>query len=76
MTSNYDGMISLIDHNVGRILSTLKDLGVEEDTLIVYSTDYGDLLGDHGLYLKGHTPYGGLLRVGMIMKGPGIPMGA
>lgn len=76
MTSNYYGMISLIDHNVGRILSTLKDLGVEEDTLIVYSSDHGDLLGDHGLYLKGPTPYEGLLRVGMIMKGPGIPEGA
>jgi arylsulfatase A-like enzyme len=73
MTSNYYGMISLIDHSVGRILSTLRDLGIEDNTLIVYSTDHGDLLGDHGLYLKGPTPYEGLLRVGLIMKGPGIP---
>ena len=73
MTSNYYGMISLIDHSVGRILSTLRDLGIEDNTLVVYSTDHGDLLGDHGLYLKGPTPYEGLLRVGLIMKGPGIP---
>ena len=73
MTSNYYGMISLIDHSVGRILSTLRELGIEDNTLVVYSTDHGDLLGDHGLYLKGPTPYEGLLRVGLIMKGPGIP---
>jgi len=76
MTSNYYGMISLIDHSVGRILSTLRDLNLEDNTLVVYSTDHGDLLGDHGLYLKGPTAYEGLLRVGLIMKGPGIPVGA
>ena len=43
---------------------------------MVYSTDHGDLLGDHGLYLKGPTAYEGLLRVGLIMKGAGIPAGA
>lgn len=75
MTANYYGMVSLIDHNVGRILSKLRDLGIEDDTLVVYSTDHGDLLGDHGLYLKGPTPYEGLLRVGLLMKGPGIPQG-
>ena len=73
MTSNYYGMVSLIDHSVGRLLSTLRDLGIEDNTLVVYSTDHGDLLGDHGLYLKGPTPYEGLLRVGLIMRGPGIP---
>lgn len=73
MTSNYYGMISLVDHSVGRILSALRDSGMEENTLVVYSTDHGDLLGDHGLYLKGPTAYEGLLRVGLIMKGPRVP---
>lgn len=75
MTANYYGMISLIDHNVGRILSALQDAGLTERTLIVYSTDHGDLLGDHGLYLKGPTPYEGLLNVGLLLKGPGVPAG-
>ena len=75
MTANYYGMISLIDHNVGRILAALETLGLADDTIVVYSTDHGDLLGDHGLYLKGPTPYEGLLRVGLIAKGPGIPSG-
>jgi arylsulfatase A-like enzyme len=72
MTSNYYGMISLIDHNVGRILNALDDLGYAEDTLIVYSTDHGDMLGNHGLYLKGPTPYEDLMRVTMVARGPGV----
>ncbi len=75
MTTNYYGMISLIDHNVGRILAALDSCGLAENTIVVYSTDHGDLLGDHGLYLKGPTPYEALLRVGLIMKGPGVPAG-
>ena len=51
----------------------LKRLCLDKNTIIVYSTDHGDLLGDHGLYLKGPTPYEGLLRVGLIVNGPGIP---
>lgn len=72
MTSNYYGMISLIDHNVGRILNALDDLGYAGDTLVVYSTDHGDMLGNHGLYLKGPTPYEDLLRVTMVARGPGV----
>lgn len=73
MISNYFGMISLIDHNVGRIILELKKLKLDKNTIIIYSTDHGDLLGDHGLYLKGPTPYEGLLRVGLIISGPNIP---
>ena len=73
MTANYFGMISLIDHSVGRILSALADFGLDRDTYVVYSTDHGDLLGDHGLYLKGPTAYEGLLRVGLIVRGPAVP---
>lgn len=75
MTTNYYGMLSLIDHNVGRILSTLQDLGLADDTIVVYTSDHGDLLGDHGLYLKGPTPYEGLINVGAIVRGPGVPAG-
>jgi arylsulfatase A-like enzyme len=68
-------MISLIDHNVGRILDRLDDLGMAENTLVVYSTDHGDMLGNHGLYLKGPTPYEDLMRVTMIARGPGVKAG-
>jgi arylsulfatase A-like enzyme len=72
MTANYYGMISLIDHNVGRILSQLDDLGLREDTLVVFTTDHGDMLGHHGMYLKGPWPLEDLLRVGFIASGPGV----
>jgi arylsulfatase A-like enzyme len=75
LIANYFGMISLIDHNVGRILIALRDLGLAERTLIVYTTDHGDWLGDHGLILKGPMAYEGLLRVGCVVAGPGVPPG-
>ena len=75
MTANYYGMISLIDHNVGRILAALDDLGLERDTLVVYTTDHGELLGNHGLYLKHPIPYEDLLRVTLVARGPGVAAG-
>jgi arylsulfatase A-like enzyme len=76
VTANYYGMISLIDHNVGRILAVLHELGLERDTLVVFTSDHGDWLGDHGLMLKGPMMYDGLLRVGAIVRGPAVPAGA
>jgi len=73
--ANYYGMISLIDHNVGRIMASLQSMGLAEDTLVIYSTDHGDWLGDHGLILKGPINYEGLLRVGCLLQGPGVPAG-
>ena len=75
MTANYFAMISQIDHHVGRILDVLDARGLAENTIVVYTSDHGDLLGDHGLYMKGPMPYEGLLRVGCVMRGPGIPKG-
>ncbi len=72
MTANYYGMISLIDHNVGRILDALDDAGLAQDTLVLYTSDHGELLGNHGLYLKGPTPYEDLLRVPLVARGPGV----
>jgi arylsulfatase A-like enzyme len=73
LIANYYGMISLIDHNVGRILLHLEQLGLAKNTLVAYSSDHGDWLGDHGLILKGPMAYEGLLRVGLLLQGPGIP---
>ncbi|MDA8051079.1 MAG: sulfatase-like hydrolase/transferase [Rhodospirillales bacterium] len=76
LIANYYGMISLIDHNVGRILIALDELGLSGNTIVIYTTDHGDWLGDHGIILKGPMMYEGLLRVGCILRGPGIPPGA
>jgi arylsulfatase A-like enzyme len=73
--ANYYGMISLIDHNVGRIIAELSRLGLLENTIVVYTSDHGDWLGDHGLLLKGPMHYEGLLRVPCLVQGPGVPRG-
>lgn len=75
LIANYYGMIALIDHNVGRILSVLDELDLSRDTIVIFTSDHGEWLGDHGLVLKGPMFYEGLLRVGMLMRGPGIPAG-
>ena len=72
MTSNYFGMISLLDHNVGRILEVLKKSELDRDTIVVFTSDHGELLGDHGLILKGPTLYEGLTKVGLIFNGPNV----
>ena len=76
LIANYYGQISLIDHHVGRILIALAESGQADNTIVVYSSDHGDWLGDHGLVLKGPMHYEGLLRVGLILRGPGVPAGA
>lgn len=75
ITANYFGMISLVDHQVGRILDTLRMQGLDENTLVVFSSDHGDWLGDHGLMLKGPMAYEGVLRVGLIVRGPQVQSG-
>jgi arylsulfatase A-like enzyme len=73
--ANTYGMVSLVDHQLGRILAVLHEEGLADDTLVVYTADHGDWLGDHGLVLKGPMFYEGLLRVGLLMRGPGVPAG-
>lgn len=75
ITANTYGQIALIDHCVGRILTALEHQGLADNTYIVYTSDHGDWLGDHGLVLKGPMPFEGLLNVGAIVKGPDVPSG-
>ena len=74
--ANTYGQIALIDHQVGRLMNCLDELGLADNTIVVYASDHGDWLGDHGLVLKGPMHYEGLLRVPLIMRGPGIGAGA
>lgn len=65
------GMIEAIDHGVGRILATLDRLGVADNTIIVFTSDHGDMMGDHGLLLKGVMHFQGCLRVPLVINVPG-----
>ncbi len=75
ITAIYFGMISAIDHQVGRILDSLEAAGTLDNTIIIFISDHGEWLGDHGLLLKGPMLYDGLLRVPCLMQGPEVPRG-
>ncbi len=70
------GMVSLVDDTVGRMLAALDEMGLAEDTIVMFCSDHGELLGDHGLLYKGPYHYEGLLRIPMLWRWPtGLPAG-
>lgn len=69
--SCYMGQVTEVDHYLGEIVKTLDDLGLREDTLIVYASDHGDFVGRHGMVEKcavGHNVYEDTLRVPFIVS--------
>ena len=64
------GMIELIDDCVGQILAAVASAGELHDTIIVFTSDHGDMMGDHGLFLKGCMHYRGTLQVPMVIADP------
>ena len=71
----YYGMIKCLDDNIGRILDTLRKNGQIDNTIIVFTSDHGDLCGEHGRLNKG-VPYEGSARIPFLFYCPGkIPAG-
>lgn len=68
--AQYAAMIALIDYEVGRILQALEDSGQADNTLIVFTSDHGEMLGNHQQLLKGPQLYDDLTRVPLIMRWP------
>ncbi len=66
------GIVSLIDDSVGQILATLEKLGYADNTIVVYTSDHGDLMGEHGMLFKGPSTYNGVFHIPMIWRVPGI----
>jgi len=66
LKSQYYGCISWIDDNIGRLLDF-----VDDNTIIIFTSDHGDILGDHGLFSKGIYAFEGNVRVPLLMKFPG-----
>lgn len=68
----YYAMVELVDHNVGRMLDALEDTGQRENTIVIFTSDHGELLGDHGFHTtKGCAFFEGSVRVPLIMSWPG-----
>jgi arylsulfatase A-like enzyme len=68
--AKYWAQIELIDENVGRILDALEETGQRENTIIIFTSDHGEMAGDHGLHYKGCRFYEGLVRVPLIFSWP------
>lgn len=64
------GSISMIDDAIGRILATLRRLGLAQNTVVVFTSDHGDLMGDHSLIFKQGFHYDGVIRVPLIWSDP------
>ena len=64
------GMITMIDDAIGRVLKQLDNLGLRENTIVIFTSDHGDYMGDHGLMLKLLLHYQGLIRVPFIWNDP------
>ncbi len=71
----YWAMCDLIDVAVGRMLEALERSGQRENTLVIFHSDHGEMLGDHGIYLKGPYFYEPAVRVPLIISGPGVRAG-
>uniref|UniRef100_UPI0035930F93 sulfatase/phosphatase domain-containing protein n=1 Tax=Persicitalea sp. TaxID=3100273 RepID=UPI0035930F93 len=65
----YYAHMAAIDDNLGKLWQTLKDTGIEENTILVFSADHGDLLGSHGWWNK-QQPYEESIRVPFLLHYP------
>ncbi len=64
--------IGYVDYNIGLILASLEKNGLSKNTIVVFMSDHGDLMGDHGLLFKGPCPFNGILQIPLIWKVPGL----
>lgn len=74
--SIYYGMVTLIDEVVGRLLRTLDELGLRQDTIVVFTADHGDYMTQHRLVRKGASLYDSLVHIPLLVSYPAhVPAG-
>jgi arylsulfatase A-like enzyme len=71
---DYYAVISAMDHHIGRLFSALKELGMHDNTIFIYSADHGLAIGSHGLFGKQNLYEAGM-KPPLVFAGPGIPHG-
>ncbi len=69
LRANYAGNISLIDDQVGQILDVVRERGELDDTIVVFTSDHGEMNGDFGLFYKGLF-FNGAVRVPLLVRPP------
>ena len=68
---NY-GSIKCIDDGIARVMAQLRDSGMDRNTVVIFTSDHGDFMGDHQILLKGPVHYRGLIRVPFIWCDPEV----
>jgi arylsulfatase A-like enzyme/Flp pilus assembly protein TadD len=71
----YDGEIAYADHELGRLMESLRRKSPPEKTLVAVLSDHGESLGEHGEYSHGVFLYDSTLRIAFLLAGPGVPPG-
>lgn len=71
---NYAAMLENIDRNIGLLIEELKRSGQYDDTMIIYASDHGEMMGDRSRYFK-CVPYHGAVHVPLVISGPGVRQG-
>ena len=71
----YTKEVESVDQRLGYILNVLKYRDLLDDTYIIFTSDHGELFGEHGWWCHGHHFYEELVNVPLIIAGPGIPKG-
>ena len=66
----YYGLIGQVDDGIARIMAVLRELGLEQNTVVLFTADHGEMLGDHGLSQK-NCPYEPSVRVPLLLRWPG-----
>jgi choline-sulfatase len=72
IAAGYLGLIAHLDRQIGHLLAALEELGLDDTTRILYTSDHGDLYGEHGILGKS-CMYEGAIGVPLLMCGPGVP---
>jgi arylsulfatase A-like enzyme len=70
LIARYHGLVTQVDESVGRMLASLRQYGLDENTIVVFTSDHGDMMGSHGLLAK-NILYEEAVRIPLLMKVPG-----
>lgn len=68
----YYAMIEMVDDRIGAVLKALDDSGQAENTVVIFTSDHGEMMGDHGMLYKGCRFFEGLVHVPLIIRWPGV----
>ncbi len=69
LRANYYGLVSMVDDAVGEILDALDDSGMADNTIVIFTSDHGEMMGDHGMVTKG-VMYEESVHIPLLMRVP------